>query len=326
MATENRAEKAATIEKLYELFGSHKQIIFANFTNVGSSQIHSIRKILRAYDAHFVVNKNTLTKKVIRMRTEGIEEDEFKHLAEKYGGVIPGLKCLIPLLKDKIALIFTDSPVYELKKKLEANKVPTEAKVGALSPIDYTVQPGPTSLDPSQINFFHALNVSTKINKGQIEITKEFKVCTTGKKVKASEAALLKKLNVKPFEYGIKITKVYDDGAILPEEIVNLDPSQLIEKFQLGIKNIAGLSLSAGYPIEATVPLILSNSFRNIAALALESGFKIPELDQIAASGPAPVAQEVKQEAPKGKKQEAPKVEAPPPADEEEMDMGDLFG
>jgi large subunit ribosomal protein LP0 len=123
---------------------------------------------------------------------------------------------LIPLLKNKVALIFSDASVYELKKQIESNKVPTEARVGALSPIDFAVPAGPTGLDPSQINFFHALNVSTKIVKGQIEITKDFRVCTVGKKVKASEAALLKKLNLKPFEYGMKIYTVYDDGSIIP--------------------------------------------------------------------------------------------------------------
>jgi len=75
---------------------------------------------------------------------------------------------LSPLLKDKIALIFSDAPVFTLKQQIEANKVPTEARVGALSPVDFAVPAGPTGLDPSQINFFHALNVSTKIVKGQI--------------------------------------------------------------------------------------------------------------------------------------------------------------
>ena len=310
------------IEKIYELLGSSKQIILANFTNVGSSQIHAIRKTLRAYDANLVINKNTLTKKIIRMRTDGIDDEEFKYLEKQYGGKIPQLKCLIPLLKDKIALIFTEAPVFELKSKLEANKVPTEAKVGALAPIDFVVPPGPTSLDPSQINFFHALNISTKINKGQIEITKEFRVSTKGKKVKASEAALLKKLNIKPFEYGIKITTVYDDGTIVPEEIINLNPATLLEKFQSGVKNIAGLSLAAGYPIEATVPIIIANSFKNIAALSLESGFKIPELDNMVAAGSAPVA--AQKEETKAAKKEEPKVEAPKEEDED-MEMGGLF-
>lgn len=77
---------------------------------------------------------------------------------------------------------------------------------------------------------------------------------------------------MKPFEYGIKITNVYDEGAILGDEIINIDPSNLLTKFQSGIRNIAGLSLSAGYPIEATVPIIIANSFKNIAALSIESG------------------------------------------------------
>ena len=271
--SDNKAEKAIVIEKLYEMFGVHKQIILANFTNVGSNQIQQIRKLLRSYDSHLVINKNTLTKKILKMRTEGITDDEFKHFPDQYGGLVDELKVLVPILKDKIALIFSDAPIFELKQKIEANKVATEAKVGALSPIDFTVPAGPTGLDPSQINFFHALNISTKINKGQIEITKDFKVCTKDKKVKASEAALLKKLNMKPFHYGMKIIGVYDDGAILPEEIINIDPASLLGKFENGVKNIAGLSLSAGYPIEATVPLIIANSFKNIAALSLESGY-----------------------------------------------------
>ena len=163
--------------------------------------------------------------------------------------------------------------MFTLKKQIEANKVPTEARVGAISPIDFAVPAGPTGLDPSQINFFHALNVSTKIVKGQIEITKDFRVCTIGKKVKASEAALLKKLNLKPFEYGMRITQVYDNGVIVPQEIFNIDPASLLTQFQSGIKNLVGLSLEAGYPIEATVPLIIGNAFKNIAALSLESGY-----------------------------------------------------
>jgi len=254
-----------------------------------------------------VISKNTLIKKVVNMRCEGIEEPEFKHLEQQFGGKIPELRALLPHLKEKVAIIFSDAPVFELKGKIEANKIPTEARVGTLAPVDYTVAAGPTGLDPSQINFFHALNISTKIVKGQIEITKDFKVTTKGKKVKASEAALLKKLNLKPFEYGMTITCVYDEGVILPQSVLTIDPASLLERFQVGVKNLAGLSLAAGYPIEATVPLIVSNSFRNIAALSLESGFKIKEL-ALLGSGPAAKVEGKKEEAKKEVK-EAPKKE-----------------
>lgn len=89
-------------------------------------------------------------------------------------------------MKDKVALIFCDAPIFLLKKEIEGNRVPTEARVGVISPIDFSVPAGPTGLDPSQINFFHALNISTKIVKSQIDITKDFKVCTFNKKIKAS--------------------------------------------------------------------------------------------------------------------------------------------
>ena len=98
-------------------------------------------------------------------------------------------------------------------------------------------------------------------------------MCTVGKKVKASEAALLKKLNFKPFAYGMKVLSVYDEGSILPQEVLNLDPTTLLSKFEAGTKNIVGLSLEAGYPIAATIPLMISNAFKNIAALSIESGY-----------------------------------------------------
>ena len=57
-SAEAREEKKATIEKLYELFGAHKQILLANFTNVGSNQIQHIRRLLRGYNSHLVISKN----------------------------------------------------------------------------------------------------------------------------------------------------------------------------------------------------------------------------------------------------------------------------
>ena len=87
----------------------------------------------------------------------------------------------------------------------------------------------------------------------------------------------------------------------MPESIINFNPASLLDKIQDGVRNIAGLSLSAGYPIEATVPIIIANGFRNIAALSLESGFKIPEVDALT-SAPAPAKQEKKEEKKEDKK------------------------
>jgi hypothetical protein len=67
----------------------------------------------------------------------------------------------------------------------------------------------------------------------------------------------------------MKIFKVFDEGTILPDELITFDPASLIPKFEAGIKNLAGLSLASGLPIAATIPIIISQAFKNIAALSV---------------------------------------------------------
>jgi len=106
------------------------------------------------------------------------------------------LESLLDVLKNKVAFIFSDQPVFQIKQIVEANKVPAPARVGILAPKNVTIAPGPTGMDPSAISFFHALSISTKIVKGQIEITKEYPVCVEGKKIGNSEVALLAKMGM----------------------------------------------------------------------------------------------------------------------------------
>ena len=115
---------------------------------------------------------------------------------------ILSLDKLYHLIKVKVGLIFSDIPTYELM--IEENRIATAAKVGVVAPCDVSIPAGPTGLDPSQISFFHALKMSTKIQKGQIEL-KEFLACFKGRSVSTSEATLLQKLNIKAFLYGIKL-------------------------------------------------------------------------------------------------------------------------
>ena len=68
---------------------------------------------------------------------------------------------------------------------------------------------GPAGLEPSQTSFFQALNIPTKIVKGTIEMTADFKICTLGEKVVLSAQALRAKLNVRSFQYGMKVLQVY---------------------------------------------------------------------------------------------------------------------
>lgn len=113
---------------------------------------------------------------------------------------------------------------------------------------DVIVPPGSTGLDPSQISFFHALQISTKINKGQIEIVNEFVACRQGELVTSAAAALLKKLNITPFTYGMELLDTYDDGSIISPDVVSITPDDILKKFTESVQNVTAMSLGLNIP------------------------------------------------------------------------------
>jgi len=58
--------------------------------------------------------------------------------------VIPELRTLLDEIKGKVGLVFTNEPVFDLKPKIEANRIQASAKVGGIAPISVTIPPGPT--------------------------------------------------------------------------------------------------------------------------------------------------------------------------------------
>jgi len=318
-----RAKKRRIINTLYEAFTKYKQCLIVKLENVSSNQIQQARLALRKEKKGImIVGKNTVVKKAIALRMkEPVEGEEDYEFRKSQWTEVNQIDKLSTLLKGKVGLIFSDSAVFELKPIIESNKKPAAAKVGMIAPIDVTIPPGPTGLDPSQISFFHALNMSTKIQKGQIEISKEFKVCTKGKKVANSEAVLLQKLNIKPFAYGMEIQFVFDDGTILTPDIFNMNPNDILDKFRSHANKIASVSLAIGQPNALSVPHMIINNFKNIASIALETGLTFKQLQSMQQAGPATTAPAGKQEA--AKKEEPKKEEKV--EEEPAMDMGGMF-
>jgi len=320
-----RAKKRRIVNRLYENFTNYRQCLIVKLENVTSNQVQQTRLALRQKKlGDMVCGKNTVVKKAIDIRLAPPKEDDpdFEFRKPLYTKN-PNIEKLLAFCKGKVGFIFSDAPVHDLKPIIESNRLPAPAKVGTFAPAEVVIPPGPTGLDPSQISFFHTLNISTKIQKGQIEITKEFRVCEKGKKIGNSEAAILAKLNIKPFSFGMEILYVYDDGAILGPEVFNLDPTALLGKIRGAANQIAAISLAIGQPNVLSIPHMIVNGFKQIAAASLEAGIPLKMLENMKSSGPAPTSSA----APTQAKQEAAKpVEE---KKEEEADVGlggGLFG
>jgi large subunit ribosomal protein LP0 len=118
-------------------------------------------------------------------------------------------------------------------------------------------------------NIFQVLQIPTKIVKGQIEITNEVKLIKKGDKVGSSEAALLQKLNIKPFSYGFGIDCIYDNGACFSVDVLDIDNDILTARFGAALKKVASISLAIGYPTQASIPHSIGNAFKSLVAITV---------------------------------------------------------
>ena len=201
----------------------------------------------------------------------------------------------------------------------------------SLSSLDVIVPKGPTGCDPGQTAFFQTLQIATKITRGQIEMVADTHLINKGEKVTASEAALLQKLNIEPFSYGLVLKAVYDNGSLFDAKILDITDDVLASKFCEALNALASVSLALGFPTQASVPHSIVNAFKAILAVTIELPtytFEKANLYEEYLKDPSKFA------GPSGGGGggggTAAAAAEPEPEEEEEMDMGggggDLFG
>merc|ERR1719436_1484896 len=147
--------------------------------------------------------------------------------------------------------------------------------------VDLSLPSGPTGMDPSQTGFFQALNIGTKIVKGQIELISDFPLLKVGDKVSPSAAILLGKLSIKPFEYGMEVEQVYQDATVFDAAVLDISDNVLIGKFMAGVANMAAFSREIGIPTEAGLAHAFGNAFKNVAALVGDINFEFKEVEEV---------------------------------------------
>jgi large subunit ribosomal protein LP0 len=303
--------KQAYFAKLAKLLEEYPKIMIVGADNVGSSQMQKIRKSLRG-KAVILMGKNTMVRKAIR----GAAENN------------PKLNAILPTIRGNVGLVFAKDDLSSIKKTILENRVAAPAKVGAIAPNDVIVPAGPTGMEPTQTSFLQALNIQSKIVKGQVEIINDVKLIVTGQKVGSSESTLLAKLSIKPFQYGLQILTIYDEGSLYEASVLDMTDDIILDKFKNGLQNVASVALALRIPSIASLPHVLKQGYKNILSVSLASDFTIKQTESIkaylanpsafAAVAPATGgASKDKAPAKEEKKKEEPKEE-----EDEDMGMG----
>merc|ERR1719407_242822 len=145
----------------------------------------------------------------------------------------------------------TKCSLDDIRVVLKKHRLPAAAKAGQVSNVNLSLFTGPTGMEPTHISFFQALNIGTKIVKGQIELVADFPILKVGEKVTPSAAVLMKKLAITPFEYGMEVSQIYQDGAVFPAAVLDIQDHVLVQKFMAGLSNMAAFSRELGIPTEA---------------------------------------------------------------------------
>jgi len=311
------AKKQEYFDKLIDLCVNTPKALIVSVDHVASKQMQNIRMALRG-KAVVLMGKNTQIRKALSLAQEDHPD--------------AGLDILRASIKGNLGFIFaTNCELDDIRDVLLKFQLEAAAKSGQVSMVNIDIPAGPTGMDPSQTSFFQTLNIATKIVKGQIELISAFPILKIDEKVSASAAALLTKLNIRPFSYKMEVEMVFQNGSVFPAAVLDISDSVLISKFLAGVNNMAAFSRELGIPTEAGLPHAFGNAFKNIAALIADVSFTFKEVEEVkkflddptayAASNPVAAAPAA------GGGPAAKKEEKKAEVEEEEEDVDfDLFG
>ena len=246
--------KKEYFEKLKDLLSTYSKCFIVEVDNVGSKQLQDTRSGLRNR-AEVLMGKNTMMRKCMK-----------EYIKDNPGSPV---EKLIECCRGNIGFVFTNGDLGEVREILESNTRPAPARVGAIAPSSVVVPKGPTGCDPGQTAFFQTLQIATKITKGQIEMVNDTPLIEAGEKVTASQAALLQKLNIEPFTYGLILKAVYDNGSLFDAKVLDITDDVLVAKFAEALKSLASISLALGYATQASVPHTVANAFKAILAITI---------------------------------------------------------
>jgi large subunit ribosomal protein LP0 len=312
-------EKVTEHTHLIEFCQKYSKCVVVGINNVTSQQLHNIRAALRVGDSELLVGK----KSVLRHACG----DESLKGQEKITDYILRSIQAIKDRKENVAFIFTNADLLDIKKITEDHRKNAPARVGAISPIEVVVPAFNTGCPPDDTKFFQAIGLQTKIVKGTVEITQEKKVLEPGQKVDSSCSALLLKLKIFPFYYGLTLEYIYDDGEEYDASILAIEPEDFADTTESVVAQLTAISLGAGIPNELSWPHLVTNGFKDMLAVSLATDYSFDafngkQLKEDIASGKAVAAAPA---AAAGGGNAAPVAAAAEPTESSEGGMGGLF-
>jgi len=255
--------KLDEINLLVNLFNKYKNVGVIEVGHIHDQQIQATRKILRD-KAIIRMSKKSLQTRAI----EDFQKESKKENLEELAKNIPG----------QSSLIFTNMDIFELKNVFLENEWMVPAKPNEITPVDIIVPAGDTGLPTGQVisELNMTLRLPTRIQNDTIWIRENTRTHKAGELVDVKQAAVLKKLGIRPIESLIKIHFAWCDGEIYPEEVLYMDMGKFQQDIASCYFTAQKLALELGIIDDETIEPLLQKANRE----ALGILFKLPIFDE----------------------------------------------
>jgi large subunit ribosomal protein L10 len=241
---------------LQQLVKQYDVIALSKITKVRATQLMMIRKKFRD-SIRILVIKN----KVAQRALENVND-------------VVGLANLNKVLEGQCALMFTDMSPFKLNLLLTQNKVFLPAKAGDIATKNIIIASGNTGIAPGPVlSEFKESNVPTKIEQGNIWVTRDTIAAKPGTVISQKLASLLSKLNIKPVEAGIAINCAITNGLFFDEKDLKIDLMDYTNELKDSFLSAIAISLKAAYPTRETSTFLILEAQGNANALAAEAGY-----------------------------------------------------
>ena len=253
-------EKDVKVKEIKNIINKYRAIGIASLYKVRASQLQELKKKMEG-KVYLRVVKSSLISKVF---------DECK---EK-----PGIEKLKDYLKGSNIFLFTNINPFNLAILLEKNKVKATAKSGDIATEDVIVPAGNTGFPPGPIiSQLGSVGLSTRIESGSVWINRDVTVAKKGEVISERLAVVLSKLGIKPIEIMLNMKVIYDDGFIVPKEVLQIDLKEYENILSEAFTEALNLSLNAAYPTAENIVSLIKMAHQNAYNLTINVGIPTHE-------------------------------------------------
>jgi len=249
--------KLEEVVQLVDLFKTYKNIAVIEVSRLNDKQVQEMRKILRG-KAIIRMSKKNLQLLAIESFKTSTKNKNLDELANK----IPG----------QAALCFSNMDIYELKKIFNNHEWMVPAKPNEVAPVDIWVPAGDTGLPTGQVisELNMILRLPTRIQNDTIWIREDTRTHKAGDIVNVKQAAVLKKLGIKPVESLIKIKYAWSEGELLTEDILYMNIEQFKQDILAAYIPAQKLALEMGIIDRETLKPLTQKAYREALAVLFE--------------------------------------------------------